>query len=348
MPVSKLGVTTKLADRLSLMGIESVLDVLQHYPRRYHDRTVKAEIAELAIGQEATIFAEVRRIATRRSRQGRAIVDAAVYDGTSLLNVVFFNQAWRERQLPIGTEAAFFGKVEQYQGKRQLTNPVVDVLGKLGENTGTVVPVYPQSGKADVFTWQLRKIVASALDWVRGQGGIADPLDEPVRRELKLMERGWSLEKVHQPADLEESRRAQRRLRFDEFLRMQVGLVARKRAIEAEQQGIRHTVAGDGAGGALVSEFHAGSAVPAHRRPATDDRRDPRRHGVRRADAPLAPGRRRLGQDGRRAHRAPRGGAGWLPGRAHGADRGARRAALPLEHRDARRLDGQSRGHAHR
>ena len=75
MPVSKLGVTTKLADRLSLMGIESVLDVLQHYPRRYHDRTVRADIAELAIGQEATVFAEVRRIAARRSRQGRAIVD---------------------------------------------------------------------------------------------------------------------------------------------------------------------------------------------------------------------------------------------------------------------------------
>jgi ATP-dependent DNA helicase RecG len=260
VPVSKLGVTAKLADRLSLMGIESVLDVLQHYPRRYHDRTVKADIAELAIGQEATVFAEVRRIASRRSRQGRAIVDAAVYDGTSLLNVVFFNQAWRERQLPVGTEAAFFGKVEAYQGKRQLTNPVVDVLGRLGENTGTVVPVYPQSGKADVFTWQLRKVVAVALDWVRAGGGAADPLDVSVRRELKLMERQWSLEKVHQPGDLEESRRAQRRLRFDEFLRMQVGLVARKRAIEAEQQGIRHTVTAGA--GSLVAEFHAALPFP--------------------------------------------------------------------------------------
>jgi len=261
VPVSKLGVTPKLTDRLSIMGIESILDVLQHYPRRYHDRTVRAEIAELAIGQEATVFAEVRRIATRRSRQGRAIVDAAVYDGTSLLNIVFFNQAWRERQLAVGTEAAFFGKVESYQGKRQLTNPVVDVLGKLGENTGTVVPVYPQSGKADVFTWQLRKIVASALEWVRAAGGVADPLDEPVRRELKLMDREWSLEKVHQPDDLEESRRAQRRLRFDEFLRMQVGLVARKRAIESQQQGIRHSVS-DAATDSLVRRFHAALPFP--------------------------------------------------------------------------------------
>jgi ATP-dependent DNA helicase RecG len=175
---------------------------------------------------------------------------------------VFFNQAWRARQLPVGTEAAFFGKVEAYKGKRQLTNPVVDVLGKLGENTGTVVPVYPQSGKADVFTWQLRKIVATALDWVRANGGLADPLDESVRRELKLMERGWSIEKVHQPDDLEESRRAQRRLRFDEFLRMQVGLVARKRAIEAEQHGIRHTVPVGGGSGELVDAFHAALPFP--------------------------------------------------------------------------------------
>ena len=45
--------------------IESVLDLLQHYPRRYHDRTRKAEIAELVAGEEATIVAEVKRVSSR-------------------------------------------------------------------------------------------------------------------------------------------------------------------------------------------------------------------------------------------------------------------------------------------
>ena len=50
---------------------------------------------------------------------------------------------------------SFFGKLDVYRGKRQMTNPVVDVLGRAGdadEKTGVIVPVYPQSGKAEVFT----------------------------------------------------------------------------------------------------------------------------------------------------------------------------------------------------
>ena len=231
----------KLRERLALMGIETALDLLQHYPRRYHDRTQHAEIAQLSIGDEATVFAEVRRTRARRMRNRRAIVEVVVYDGTDLLNVVFFNQPWRERQLAEGTEAAFFGKLEQYRGKRQMTNPVVDVLDRLGERTGVVVPVYPQSGKADVSTWQLRPVVAGALDWA---GVLDDPLPPELLRDFKLVDRTWAYRHVHQPADLEEARKAQRRLRFDEFLRMQVGLVARKRAFEAEESGIRHRVDG--------------------------------------------------------------------------------------------------------
>src|SRR4051812_40473897 len=170
------------------MGIGTVLDVLQHYPRRWVDRTRRADIASLGVGEEATVFAEVRTIHGRRTRQRRALVEAVVYDGTSLLNITFFNQPWREKQLAVGTEASFFGKVDVYRGKRQMTNPVVDVVGRAGasdEKTGVIVPVYPQSGKAEVFTWQLRKIVVEALRRC-AKRRLADPLDDDVLERLGL------------------------------------------------------------------------------------------------------------------------------------------------------------------
>ncbi len=247
MPLADLGVTERLRERLSMMEIETALDLLQHYPRRYHDRTKQAEIAELREGDEATVFAEVRRISSRQTRNRRPLVEAVIYDGTSLLNVTFFNQPWRAKQLREGTEAAFFGKIDLYRGKRQMTNPVVDILGGKGENTATVVPVYPQSGKAEVFTWQIRDAVRRALE---ESGEFAEPLPSDLRDELKLRERTWAYHQVHEPESLEAARKAQRRLRFDEFLRMQVGLVARKRALEAEQSGIRHVVDGP-----LVKQF---------------------------------------------------------------------------------------------
>ena len=115
-----------------MMGIASVLDLLQHYPRRYLDRTrTRSTSPSSRSGEEATVFAEVQQDQRRGARgSGRAIVEAVVYDGTSYLNVTFFNQAWRERQLARRHRGRVLRQARVYRGKRQMTNPVVDVLGQ--------------------------------------------------------------------------------------------------------------------------------------------------------------------------------------------------------------------------
>src|SRR6478752_3306155 len=268
-PVTDLrAVGDKLQAGLAEMGIENVLDLLEHYPRRYLDRTERAEIHELAIGDEATGDAEVKAIHARRTRdRKRTIVNATVYDGTGLLEIVFFNQAWRERQLRPGTQVSLFGKVESYRGKRQMTNPVVDVLADPDANsdvTGAIVPVYPQSGKAEVHTWQLRRAVASCLQRTEARG-FADPLDAKLRADHDLVDRGRAYNDIHRPATMTDKIAAAQRLKFDEFLRMQLALVARKRALAAEETGIVHAVDGE-----LVPAFHA--ALPF---PLTDDQAKP-------------------------------------------------------------------------
>jgi ATP-dependent DNA helicase RecG len=262
-PVADLrAVTPKLAERLAMLGIHTVLDLLTHYPRRYHDRTNTQEIAALAVGEQATVSAEVKAVAVRRTRQRRTIVEVDVFDGTSYLRLTFFNQPWRERQLSEGTQIAVFGRVELYRGRRQMVNPVVDVLVDPGEEpaagaqTGVIVPVYPASGKAELHTWQLRKLVSGALERTR-ERGFADPLDDQARRAHQLCDRTEAFWGIHRPQVADDHRRAARRLTFDEFLRMQVGLVARKRAVERERGGIEHLVDGP-----LVPAFHAGLPFP--------------------------------------------------------------------------------------
>ncbi len=233
----------KIEPRLTAMGIDTVAALLAHYPRRYLDRTKQERIARLVPGEEATVFARVERISTRRGGRGRAIVTADVTDGTSVLALTFFNQGWRERQLPVGTEAAFFGKVEEFRGRPQMTNPVVDIVGQLGEKTGVIVPIYPQSGKADVSTWQIAKIVRASLERTRARG-IAEPLPAAMRAELGLVDRNTALWGIHRPEKHEDWRNAVKRLKFDEFLRMQIRLVARQRAMRMGTRGIRHDVEG--------------------------------------------------------------------------------------------------------
>jgi ATP-dependent DNA helicase RecG len=227
-------------------GIRTVFDLLTHYPRRYIDRTHQAHIRDLAMGEEAMVLARVERIASRRTRgrPPRTLVTATIGDGTGRLQVSFFNQPWRAKQLPAGTEAVFFGKLDQYRGQKQLTNPVVDLIGN---QTGRVVPVYPQSDKARVHSWDIARWVEEALERA---GRFADPLPEWVLDRFDLIDRTAAFRGIHLPSVPDEHRAARKRLVLDELLRVQLALVERKRHIERTTRGIAH-----GRPGPLVERF---------------------------------------------------------------------------------------------
>jgi ATP-dependent DNA helicase RecG len=234
----------KAREALAAMGITSVLDLVTHYPRRYIDRTNQASIADLVEGEEAMVLATVRRSTSRRTRQGRTLVEVILFDGSSYLSVTFFNQPWRVKQLPEGTQAVVFGKVERFRGRYRMTNPVVDLVG---DRTGRIVPVYPQSEKAGIMSWELGDWVAEAI---RRAEPFADPLPDEWRERLELPGRDWAMHQIHGPESLADSQSARRRLAFDELLRLQLILVMRKRAVERDSAGIRHRVDGQ-----LVARF---------------------------------------------------------------------------------------------
>lgn len=242
------GVGTKLASRFSELGVNSVLDLLEYYPRRYIDRTKEVAIADMAVGEEASVFGVVRSVTGRRTRNGRSLVEVRVTDGRSWLDVTFFNQPWRARQLTRDTEAVFFGKLDLYRGTRRMTNPVVDVLGTREQRTGIVVPLYPLSGKVDLSSGQIQKAVGAALAGLE----IVDPLERLGVEIGSRASRDWAYRQVHFPDSIATAMSSRRRLAFDEFLRMQLGLVARKRVIEHSKKGIQHQVEGD-----LVKDFIA-------------------------------------------------------------------------------------------
>jgi ATP-dependent DNA helicase RecG len=245
LPVTRLeGVGPRRAVALAEWGVESVLDLITTYPRRYIDRSRQADLADLAVGEEAVVLAEVRQVRARRTRNGRAIVELKVHDGTGGMGVVFFNQAWRARQLPEGSQALFFGKLDVYRGARQMTNPVVDLLVGVdgagdGGRTGRIVPVYPASAKAGLTSWEIGNWVSEALDRA---GPLADPLPEEWRRRLSLEDRTSAIRGIHLPESVAETGPARRRLAFDELFRLQMALVLRRKALERDARAIRHSV----------------------------------------------------------------------------------------------------------
>jgi ATP-dependent DNA helicase RecG len=243
MPVTRLkGVGERKAEGLAVVGVRSLLDLLTYYPRRYVDRTNEARVRDLVVGEEALVLVTVQQVSSRRTRgrPPRVLVTVDVTDGSGHLRVSFFNQAWRERQLRPGMTVALFGKLEIYAGRKQMTNPVVDLIG---DRTGRIVPIYPQSEKAGLSTWEIGDWVAEALRRSQGRG-LLDPVPGWVLDRFDLITRPEAFAGIHAPESMAHRDVARRRLVLDELLRVQLALVQRKRHIERTTQGIAHRVDG--------------------------------------------------------------------------------------------------------
>jgi ATP-dependent DNA helicase RecG len=243
-----LGVTGKRAKGLEKLKIETVQDLLQHYPRRHVDRTELRTIRELASmspeerGTESQVLARVERIDRPfRTRTGKKLIKGRIRDETGSIAVTWFNLEWVARALKPGTEAFFYGKLEAFRGKLQMTMPRFELVrtGREPFNVGRIIPIYPAT--ADLSSDEIRRLIWETLSKT---GDVMDPLPEEFRSRLHLMRRGDALRLYHFPDDMSEVQAAENRLVFDEVFTLQLGLVYRKRRLERTVQGISHELPG--------------------------------------------------------------------------------------------------------
>ena len=250
MQLDKLaGVGTKRRAGFAVLDIYTLYDILTTYPRRYIDRTNEATIDELMPGDQGMVMVEIANVTSRRTKNNkRTMVFVDVKDRTGRMRMTFFNQAWRTKQLRAGMSAVIFGKCEEYRGSKQMTNPIVDLIG---DQTGRIVPVYPNSEKAGIGTAEISSAVGETLRR-SSQRGLADPVPRQLLQRHGLIDRATALTHIHMPESIDQVNHARRRLIYDELFRIQVALVRRKRELEASTVGVKH----DPDGG-LVDRFLA-------------------------------------------------------------------------------------------
>ena len=241
-----LKTSTGRTDALEKLKISSVQDLLQHYPRYHVDRTQLRTIKELSDlaregggGSEVQVHARVAKIGLvqLRHRKNMRMIKAVLEDETGTLDVTWFNQQWVMRPLKKGTEAFFYGKLDLFRNKPQITAPRFEIVwsGKEPFNVGRIVPIYPAT--KDLSTDQLRRLMWNVL---KDGPQVLDPLPEDIRRRMRLLPRGEALRLIHFPDSKADVMQARRRLVFDEVFTLQLGLIYRKRKLERTVQGISH------------------------------------------------------------------------------------------------------------
>jgi ATP-dependent DNA helicase RecG len=216
------------------IDVHTVGDLLRHYPRRYADQGQLTPIAGLAVGDDVTVVAEIRSCSSRRMQYKEGTIQSVViFDGTHTMNLTFFNQ---HRLLPKvltpGCRGLFAGRVTTYGKKRvlQLTHPRFQLLDgdadKLAEFARRLIPVYPAT--KDLPSWTIQLCVRQVFDLLDDP---EDPLPADLRAQHQLLGLAAALRAVHRSEDRTEIAAAQRRLKWDEAMAVQLTLARRRHEV---------------------------------------------------------------------------------------------------------------------
>ena len=229
------------------IGAKTVDDLLRHYPRRYVVLGELTDISTLKEDDEVTILAEIHS-ANTRTLQGRkgTILEVVVTDGTAKLSLTFFNQPWREREMRVGRQGLFAGKVGVFKGKRQLAHPDYelipegsDVDSAVDDFAGKYLPVYPATSKLP--SWKIAQCIDLAIEAL---DELPDFLPEQIRIKHGYPTLKEALVNLHQPHDIDQADLARQRLTFDEAFLLQLLLVVRRAELKKLNATARPTRSG--------------------------------------------------------------------------------------------------------
>ena len=233
-PVSTLkGIGEQRERKLQKLGINTIEDLLTHYPREYKDRSEIIKITDLPMDEPSTFLAQVKEEG-QNSRHGRLVYTRMkVYDETGSVGVLWYNQPYMKNSLKIGEWYLFSGKLQKKYGRKEILSPEVE---RIGENFagGRIIPVYPAS--EGISQKMLRNLMEEALSQM--SGGMREELPLWLRKEYKLAERNFAIENIHFPKTEQGFYDARRRLVFEELFVLQTALYQLKNTLEDSGEGI--------------------------------------------------------------------------------------------------------------
>lgn len=221
------GVGPKRAECYNKLGINTVFDLLNHFPRSYIDFSHPLTIEEASKNNEeahAIKGTVVKKLPEARIKKGLSIYKAIFTDNQTDLTIVIYNSEFSFRQLEVGKEYILYGKITGNLIRHEITNPLVLPI----DFPDKIQPVY--SLTEGLSQNLLRQAIHNAL--LAFNNEIYEPMPKKIMQKYELCSLNYAMENIHFPKDFHSCEIAKKRLVFDELLILQIGMYILKNRTE--------------------------------------------------------------------------------------------------------------------
>jgi len=231
------GVGPQRAKLLARVGLDTVEDALFHLPVRHEDRSQLVPLRKITSGDALTATGIVAGISPPPHGRSRAPLSVLLQDGSGFLNAVWFNQPYLERLFKRGQRLIVHGKVQPYgRGPLQMNVKDFEIVEECADenlHTGRLVPIY---GLTRGLTQRpMRRLMKQLVE--DHADSVEEPLPEAVLTRRRLEPLPSAIKAGHFPERDAELQAARRRMIFDDFFLLQLGLAIRRQR-EGRQRGV--------------------------------------------------------------------------------------------------------------
>lgn len=229
-PITDLkGVGEVLAQKFAVLGIKTVSQLIDYYPRRYDDYSKITPINKLQPGK-VSLRAVIKQPKGRYVRRGLHVTEAVASDASGSLRLVWFNQPYCAAALKSDQEYFISGDYGLRRQRFAMTNPSVELSSDLPDNADRILAIYRET--KGLNSRQIRRAVKSASELL---DQLPETLPADVINENNLPARHQALAMLHRPASTEDLAKARRRLGFEEVFSVSLASLLNKQANSHEK-----------------------------------------------------------------------------------------------------------------
>jgi ATP-dependent DNA helicase RecG len=222
------GIGEAQAKKFAILGVRTVDDLINYYPRRYDDFSTVTSIGQLKPGA-VTIQGEIKQAKGRYARRGLHVTEAVVSDETGSVRLVWFNQPYRAAALKSGQSYFISGQYELSRQRFAILNPSIEMASAFPVNTARILSVYRET--KGLTSRQIRLALESVLPLVKE---VSETLPDWLIKEHKLLGRSAALQAIHFPTSDEQLEKAKRRLSFEEVFQLSLASLLNKQDNQSE------------------------------------------------------------------------------------------------------------------